>query len=921
MESSLKEYFGFSKFRPYQKEIVENILQGKDCLVVMATGSGKSLCYQVPPLIAQKTAVVVSPLISLMQDQVMVLKQRGIRAEYLSSAQTDRNVHTNAESGQFDILYMTPEKACMLTASFWSRLLESGICLFAVDEAHCISEWGHNFRVEYKQLDKLRDVLSNIPFVALTATATEKVRGDIINSLKLQNPHVTIGSFDRKNLFYSVVSFDRSNTFLNELVSEISACIQKAGSTIIYCTTVKDVEQIFEYLKAAGIEAGMYHGQMSNKAREDCHRAFIRDEFYVMVATIAFGMGIDKPNIRHVIHYGCPKSLESYYQESGRCGRDGIPSFCRLYFTRSDFTKADFYCADARTADQRKAIMESFMAAQRYCMLTTCRRNFLLGYFGEKTSSVNCGTCDNCTNSKQESDMSREAFLLMACIQSCQGHWGLNLPVDVLRGSKSKKVLDGKFDKLPFHGLGKDKPANWWKALAYQLISQDYLVETFRDIYKTVRVGPRGMQFLNSCNPDHQPPLYLTLTPELAVDDTNKGTVGEGVVNGFAQLEFDGLSQAEDRLYKLLVEERMKLARDHGTAPYALCGDQTLRRITLIRPSTRARLANIDGVNQYFLKTYGDHLLQIIQRLSQELGLSLDGEPKAEPPMPANVATVPNNKRLTPAKLEAWKMWQEEGLTVQRIANYPGRAAPIKEQTVFEYILEAGREGCPIDWLRLCLEIGLTQEIFKDIQGAISKVGKEKLKPIKNELPEEVSYSQIKLCMLMQDMGISTGVISSTHQQGRKADESRTPQISEGSGLSCQTEGSQSNLELLVDNVDYEMKVVGVPDDTSLGKSVDKAPSLLIEGVDAKQPVAATDELTCSRKRQKLNVPRAQHSIAVEPTEGSVLSWLKNFNDGVTLSDLLEHFKGSKEEAVIDLLKHLEGEFLIFRKNNLYKLM
>ncbi|KAL0419366.1 UNVERIFIED_CONTAM: Werner syndrome ATP-dependent helicase [Sesamum radiatum] len=832
---------------------------------------------KVPPLVAEKTAVVVSPLISLMQDQVMALKQRGIRAEYLSSAQTDRHVHTNAESGQYDILYMTPEKACMLTA-----------------------------RVEYKQLDKLRDVLSNIPFVALTATATEKVRGDIINSLKMQNPHVTIGSFDRKNLFYTVVSFDRSNAFLNELVSEISAYVEKAGSTIIYCTTVKDVEQIFEYLKAAGIEAGMYHGQMSNKAREDCHRAFIRDEFYVMVATIAFGMGIDKPNIRHVIHYGCPKSLESYYQESGRCGRDGIPSFCRLYFTRSDFGKADFYCADARTADQRKAIMESFMAAQRYCMLTTCRRNFLLEYFGEKNSSVNCGTCDNCTNSKQEGDMSREAFLLMACIQSCGGNWGLNLPIDVLRGSRSKKVLDGQFDKLPFHGLGKDMPANWWKALAHQLISQDYLVETFRDIYKTVRVGPKGMQFLNSCNPDHQPPLYLTLTPELAGNDTSKDTAGEAVVNGFAQLEFDGLSQAEDQLYKLLLEERMKLARDHGTAPYALCGDQTLRRITLIRPSTRARLANIDGVNQYFLKTYGDHLLEIIQRLSQELGLSLDGEPKAEPPMPTKVAAVPNNNRLTPAKLDAWKMWQEEGLTIQRIANYPGRAAPIKEQTVFKYILEAGREGCPIDWLRLCLEIGLTQEIFKDIQDAISKVGKEKLKPIKNELPEEVSYSQINLCMLMQDMGISSRVISSTHQQGCKADESGTPQISEGSAVSCQTEGSQSNLESLVDNVDYQMKAVCVPDDTSLGKSVDEVPSLLIEGADAKQPVAATDVLTCSRKRQKINAPQAQHSVAVEPTEDSVLSWLKNFNDGVTLSDLLEHFKGSKEEAVIDLLKHLE---------------
>ncbi|KAI3450175.1 hypothetical protein Pfo_006840 [Paulownia fortunei] len=923
MEFTLKKYFGFSKFRPYQKEIVENILQGKDCLVVMATGSGKSLCYQVPPLIAKKTAVVISPLISLMQDQVMALKQRGILAEYLSSAQTDANVYTNAESGRYDILYMTPEKACLLAASFWSRLLDSGICLLAVDEAHCISEWGHNFRVEYKQLDKLRDVLLNVPFVGLTATATEKVRGDIVKSLKMQFPHVTIGSFDRQNLFYSVKSFDRGNAFLYELVMEISACVDKAGSTIIYCTTVKDVEQIFKTLKEARIEAGMYHGQMSNKAREECHRSFIRDEFYVMVATIAFGMGIDKPNIRHVIHYGCPKSLESYYQESGRCGRDGIPSFCRLYYTRSDFAKADFYCAEAQTADQRKAIMESFMAAQRYCMLTTCRRKFLLEYFGEKYSSASCGMCDNCTSSKKESDLSREAFLLMACIQSCGGHWGLNLPVDVLRGSRSKKILDAHFDKLPFHGLGKDMPANWWKALAYQLTSHDYLVETFRDIYKTVRVGPKGMQFLNSCNPDYQPPLYLTLTPELAGDGTSKDAVGDGVVNGLAQLEFNGLSQAEDQLYKMLVEERMKLARENGTAPYALCGDQTLRRITLTRPSTRARLANIDGINQYFLKTYGDSLLQIIQRLSNELGLSLDGESIAESPMPSKVSTVPNNKRLTPAKFETWKMWQEDGLTVQKIANYPGRAAPIKEQTVFEYILEAGREGCSIDWARLCLEIGLTQEIFKNVQDAVSKVGKEKLKPIKNELPEEVSYTQIKVCLLMQEMGISTGIVSSSRRQGRKVDESPngTSKLSEGSGLSCQMEGAQSNLESLVDNVDYQMKVDSVHDDSSLGKSEAAVSRLLIESADTKQSVAAIDDLACSRKRQKFDVPQVKQSVAVEATENSVLNWLKNFEDGVLLSDLLDHFNGSKEESVIDLLEHLEGEFLIFKKNNLYKLM
>ncbi|KAL3828994.1 hypothetical protein ACJIZ3_017796 [Penstemon smallii] len=882
MESTLKKYLGFSHFRPYQKEIVEQILEGKDCLVVMATGSGKSLCYQVPPLIAKKTAVVISPLISLMQDQVMALKQRGIRAEYLSSAQTDRSVHSNAESGRYDILYMTPEKACLLEASFWSRLLDSGICLLAVDEAHCISEWGHNFRVEYKQLDRLRDVLSNVPFVGLTATATEKVRRDIINSLKLQFPYVTIGSFDRKNLFYSVKSFDRGNAFLNEFVKEISTYVDKAGSILIYCTTVKDVEQIFESLREAGIEAGIYHGQMSNKAREESHRSFIRDEFYVMVATIAFGMGIDKPNVRYVIHYGCPKSLESYYQESGRCGRDGIPSFCQLYYTRSDFAKADFYCADARTPDQRKAIMESFMAAQRYCTLSTCRRKFLLEYFGEKCSYDKCGTCDNCTNIKKESDMAREAFLLLACIQACGGHWGLNLPVDVLRGSRSKKIIDAQFDKLPFHSLGKELSANWWKALAYQLISHDYLVETFRDMYKTVRVGPKGMQFLKSCSPDQQPPLYLPLTPEMMGNEVNKDAAGGvGLVNGLSQLEFDGLSQAEDQLYKVLVQERMKLARDNGTAPYALCGDLTLRKITLTRPSTRARLANIDGVNQHFLKTYGDHLLQTIQNLSKELNLSLDGELNVESPMPRTVATVPNNKKLAPAKFEAWKMWQENGLTIQQIANHPARAAPIKEQTVFEYILEAGKEGCSIDWARLCLEIGLTQEISKNIQDAVLKVGKEKLKPIKNELPEEVSYSQIKICLLMQEMGILMKVISSSDH---KVDESPygTTKLSERYSRSCQMDVTQSNLEPMFDSV---------------------------------------DDLISSTKRQKIDVKVEQSAEVEEATESSVLNWLSNFKDGVLLSDLLEHFNGSTEESLIDLLNNMEGEFLIYKKNNHFKLM
>ncbi|XP_060216949.1 uncharacterized protein LOC132644378 isoform X1 [Lycium barbarum] len=904
MHSTLKKYFGYTEFRPYQKEIIDKILHGKDCLVIMATGSGKSLCYQVPPLISDKTAVVISPLISLMQDQVMALKQRGIEADYISSAQTDRGVQSNAELGHYHILYMTPEKACALPNSFWSGLLKAGICLLAVDEAHCISEWGHDFRVEYKQLNKLRNVLLNVPFVGLTATATEKVRSDIMNSLQMKDPHVAIGSFDRKNLFYGVKSFRRSSQFVDQLVEEISKYVDNANSTIIYCTTVKDTEEIFKSLLEAGIKGGIYHGQMANKAREEAHRSFIRDEFYVMVATVAFGMGIDKPNIRYVIHYGCPKSLESYYQESGRCGRDGVPSVCWLYYARSDFAKADFYSAEARSAVQRKAILEAFSAAQHYCMLSTCRRKYLLDYFADEYAYGDCGNCDICTSSMKENDLSREAFLLMACIQSCGGCWGLNLPIGILRGSRIKKIVDAQFDKLPFHGLGKELSANWWKGLAYQLISRDYLVENFRDMYKTVSVSEKGLNFLRSSSPDHQPPLFLPETPEMDLDEKNRDAPSEASeIDGLASKEFEEVSQAEAQLYKMLIEERIKLARATGTAPYAVCGDQTLKRISLTRPSTKARLANIDGVNQHFVKLYGDNFLQSVKRLSEACNLSLDGNPSSQTSFPSKIVTVPSNKKLTPAKFEAWKMWHEDGLTFKQIANFPGRAAAIKEQTVLEYILEAAREGCKMNWTRFCEETGLTRETFLSIQNAVSKVGREKLKPIKNELPEEVSYGQIKAYLTMQEVGVSAEVFSSNSEQSRNGDEcfSGISEIQQNSFIPSDVQGDDDVVEAPV--------VAGINSASSPGKT---------EGAEYH---LVTGDLLIPTKRQRVEAPEVESCRTLDATEESILSWLKNFDDGVTLSDLLEHFNGSTEKSIVHLLCCLEGEFLIYRKNNLYKLM
>ncbi|XP_065880373.1 uncharacterized protein [Euphorbia lathyris] len=883
MLSTLKKYFGYSGFRPYQKEVIEKILEKKDCMVVMATGSGKSLCYQVPPLLVEKTAVVISPLISLMQDQVMALKERGIRAEYLGSSQKDQSVQNLAQSGHFQLIFLTPEKACSLPVSFWSKLLEMGICLLAVDEAHCISEWGHDFRVEYKQLDKLRNVLFDVPFVGLTATATEKVRTDVINSLKMHDPYLAIGSFDRENLFYGVKHFNRGLHFVDELVHEISKSDGNDGSTIIYCTTIKDCEQMFESLQKAGISAGIYHGQMGNKAREESHRSFIRDELRVMVATVAFGMGIDKPNIRQVIHHGCPKSLEAYYQESGRCGRDGIPSTCWLYYTGSDFAKADFYCGELKTESQRRAVTASLMTAKMYCITTSCRRKFLLDYFGEKMSADRCGNCDNCMASKKELDLSREAFLLMSCIQSCGGKWGLNMPIDVLRGSRAKKILDMQFDKLPLHGLGKSYSSNWWKALADQLISHGYLEETIKDVYKFTSVGKKGGQYLSSATPDYQPPLFLQLTNEMVDEEEyQRPASGVGEFTNLATLQAEGFSEAEIKLYDMLLEERMKLARSIGTAPYAVCGDQTMKRIALTRPSTKARLANIEGVNQHLVTKHGDHLLQTIRHLSQELKLLFDGEAIQPTVLTKKVHPVSGYpKKLTPAKYEAWRMWHEDGLPIHKIANFPGRSAPIKEGTVCEYLLEAALEGLEFDWVRFCNETGLTRNIFSDIQGAISKVGStDKMKPIKNELPEDISYTHIKTFLQMQKCGISLGETACGHSSPSMADELR---------------------------------------ENATGDNGETASIIVTRAEQPKSQPTDDDDSCLPDKRQKI-MKTEQSSTVLEATEDSLLEWIKN-NEGVSKSDILKHFKGSKEESVIGILSSLEGDFMIYKKNDLYRLL
>lgn len=922
MDAALKKYFGYSTFRPHQKESIEQILRRRDCLIVMATGSGKSMCYQIPALVTQKTAIVISPLISLMQDQVMSLQQRGIKAQYLSSAQKSHTASSDAEKGKFDILYMTPERACSISNRFWFNMMERGVSLLAIDEAHCISEWGHDFREEYKQLDKLRQFLPNVPFVGLTATATKKVQLDIVRSLKLNNPYVMIGSFDRPNLYYGVKILNRTSLFREELACEISKYVKGGASTIVYCTTIKDAEEVSKSLQLAGVEVGLYHGQMSSGDREAIHRSFIKDEVQTVVATVAFGMGIDKPNIRCVIHYGCPKSLESYYQESGRCGRDGIPSKCWMYYSRGDFAKADFYTSDARTGARRKDVMDSLLAAQKYCSLTTCRRKYLLEYFGESVAFDNCGNCDNCTTSVSvdQRDMAKEAYLLLTCIQSCGGRWGLNVPVDVLRGARTKKLTENHFDKLPVHGLGKNYSSNWWKALGDQLINLGYLEETVIEIFRTIRVSHQGQRFLQLASQKNQPPLILRLTPEMVSEENRKnglkiGKVVDGDIGNFPTLQDQGFSEMEVKLYHMLLDFRAELAQRESTAPYAVCSEETLQKLAKIRPSTMARLGNIDGVNQHLITMHGVRILETIKSFSESLGLRMDGEFAVH----TNISRAPAMNieyKATPAKVEAWRMWQENDISMSEIANLPERPVPIKESTVLDYILEVAKVGFEVNWVRFCKEAGFTYNIAKEIQVGISKAGsRDKLKPIKEQVPEFVTYSHIKILLTLEECGVSIDEILGM-QSSKVEDESSLKDSSP-----VLQDGAQSIPEFVKEEDLLKAS-------NSSEEDVFSKPPWIVSDTGAtlhKRKTEAKDTFSvCESPTKKLyceNDHKSESDIELfQATEDALLAWL-NDCDGASVSQISEHFAGSSRDFVLELLSRLEGEFLIYNKNGIYKVM
>lgn len=492
MRDHLKTYFGFDAFRPLQEEIISAVLAGQDTFVLMPTGGGKSLCYQLPALMVDGLTLVVSPLIALMKDQVDALNQHGIRAEYLNSSQSQeemRRVQNSVVTGDVKILYVSPERLALI--GFQQLMSRVKVRLVAIDEAHCISEWGHDFRPEYRNLRDVRVFFPNVPIIALTATATPRVRQDITQALALREPRVFISSFDRSNLFYHVRQKLDVFSALTALLTHY-----KDQSVIIYCFSRKDTEALAQDLSDSGLQALPYHAGLSRDVRASTQEQFIADEVKIIVATIAFGMGIDKPDVRLVVHMDLPKTMEAYYQETGRAGRDGLKSDCVLFYSIADRRKHDYFINQLEDGTQRERSRKLLAHVVRYGELSVCRRRFILDYFGESYPSGSCGACDNCvvpvSNTVQDDTMTQK--ILCAVLRTGE-RFGIGYVCDVLRGSRNKRILEQGHQKLSVHGLLRNIPVGDLRVYVCSLIRNGYL-EKYGAEYPILRVSKRGKEML-----------------------------------------------------------------------------------------------------------------------------------------------------------------------------------------------------------------------------------------------------------------------------------------------------------------------------------------------------------------------------------------------------------------------------------------
>ena len=590
----LKSIYGYDSFRPQQKEIIDYVVAGGDALVLMPTGGGKSVCYQIPALMLDGVALVVSPLISLMKDQVDALQANGVNAEALNSSNDEyanRLIFDRCSRGEIKILYISPER---LMAEI-TRLQKSvKVSMIAIDEAHCVSQWGHDFRPEYTQLGVLTECFPNVPILALTATADKITKTDIVEQLRLRNPRIFISSFDRPNLSLDVRKAYQKRERLRTIIDVIRR--HRGESGIIYCLSRKGTEEMAADLKAKGIDAGVYHAGMSAAERSRVQDDFINDRIPVICATIAFGMGIDKSNIRFVIHNNMPKSIESFYQEIGRGGRDGLPTETILFYSLKDLITLRKFAEDS---GQRDINLEKMKRMQEYSEAQVCRRRILLNYFGE-TSECRCGNCDVCKNPPQLFDGTDLVQKALSAIKRCNEEIGFSVTIDVLKGSISSVVIAKGYDRIKTFGVGRNVPALDWHAYLLQMLQMGYIEIAYNED-NHLKITPLGEDILYGRK---RAQLSVIVRDDLRVKKRQRKDV-------IPQL---ALANPDEELFEKLRALRKTIAEEMGTAPYIVLSDKSLRSIAALKPTDLNTFADAYGIGEYKKNRFGKRFVELVCR-------------------------------------------------------------------------------------------------------------------------------------------------------------------------------------------------------------------------------------------------------------------------------------------------------------------
>ena len=717
MLEQLKAYFGFDQFLPLQEDIISKVLAKHDSLVLMPTGGGKSLCYQLPAIQFRGLTLVVSPLIALMKDQVDGLKANGVPAGLLNSTLSpdeSAEVQDQARRGELKMLYVAPER---LTLPGFQRFLRSlEISLIAIDEAHCISEWGHDFRPDYRNLKALKEGFPKVPVIALTATATTQVREDIVAQLGLNKPDIFISSFNRPNLTYTIQpKTEPLNTLLNLLDKH------PGGSTIIYRFSRKATEETAIELTDRGFSALPYHAGLDRDLRRETQEKFIRDQVQIVVATIAFGMGIDKPDVRLVVHYDLPKTVEGYYQETGRAGRDGLPSDCVLFYSYGDRTKQEYFISNIEDDDERDKAHSKLGQVLTLCDLQTCRRAYLMEYLGEHWPKTDCGGCDICLLPREEFDATEIAQKILSTSIRTGERFGANYLVDVLRGSNNKTVKERGHHDLPVFGISRDMDSNDLKEMVRSLVTNGFLTQQSSG-YPTLSVSARGRKFLK----DRESltltrPKHTALTMPKSLDTLNRETA------------------YDTKLFDELAALRLEIAAQREVPAYQIFGNKALQQMAFHMPVDEQQFSNISGVGYAKLRDFSRPFLKVINEYIQ--ANSQYTEIKRVP------ITAPKRRTVLGINMSIRETRDliSQGLSMAEAAEERG----ISETTIRSHLERLVQEGGQVELNHLLP----SEERRIKIESAFKEIGEARLTPVRDMLGEDYSWDELAVVRLALRQG------------------------------------------------------------------------------------------------------------------------------------------------------------------------